>query len=370
MKKRIIISTIAAVLAACATIIGGFAMKNVSLASENEVKDVITVVSPSQRSTVRLDSEKATDFFRHYKFNYGVTFMGQGDVFGMKDLTLKWTCENGAYYNVFIDTTARFTNAEKYTVVKPELTLENLLPETDYYWKVRVTDQSGNQTFSKVYNFKTKGYIRAVNIEGVSNSRDLGGAKTTDGKTLKYGLVYRSANLDVITEKGKKQFAKLGIKTDMDLRGESLTKSPAGENVKIINFQAPWYADGSETSIIGAESYRNAFRDEIKYFANADNYPVIFHCAIGRDRTGTLAVFLQAICGVDRESIIREYEFSYLSEAGSTGENPNAAYFVTGLCNFIEEQEGDSFQAKAINFLKTIGVTDQDVSAIQNIMVG
>lgn len=51
-----------------------------------------------------------------------------------------------------------------------------------------------------------------MDISGVQNMRDLGGLTTTDGKTIKYGIIYRSAHFDSITEKGKEQIKRLGVK--------------------------------------------------------------------------------------------------------------------------------------------------------------
>ena len=63
-------------------------------------------------------------------------------------------------------------------------------------------------------------------MDGVSNTRDIGGYQTVYGY-VKEGLVYRSAKLEAITDKGLETLKnKLGVKTDLDLRGEAEASMP------------------------------------------------------------------------------------------------------------------------------------------------
>jgi len=43
---------------------------------------------------------------------------------------------------------------------------------------------------------------RIIEIEGVINFRDLGGYQTDDGRTVSWGKLYRSAQLDRMSEQG------------------------------------------------------------------------------------------------------------------------------------------------------------------------
>ena len=51
----------------------------------------------------------------------------------------------------------------------------------------------------------------------------------------------------------------------------------------------------------------------ISAFADPNNYPMNFHCAVGRDRTGTTAFLILGLLGVDEETLIREYYSSFFS---------------------------------------------------------
>ena len=370
--KNITRKIIAGALAVVATlgtnaISGGLSVK------ANETADVISVIAPAPKSVVSADNERIADFFNNYTLNYSNKFYGLGENLPMNDVKLEWTCENGKYYIVYIDSSADFSSAEKFVTVKPELTLGYLVPGVDYYWKVKVEKESGEQVFSKVYTFKVQAFVRSIKIDGVSNVRDLGGSVTADGKKVKYGIIYRSAQLEGVTERGKMQAKRLGIKTDLDLRGESSILSPLGENVKRINYNAPWYVDeiNKEVNcgINGDAEYVAAFANEIKTCADPENYPMIFHCSLGRDRTGTLAAMLLAICGVEKENIIREYELSWLSTIACN--NPHIQVSsITKLCNFIEGQEGADFNEKATNYLLAIGVSESEINSIRSILLG
>lgn len=338
--------------------------------SESTTDEVINVILPEQNGEVGMDNEYVSDFFENYVPNYGMKYYAQGEFLPMNGVTLRWECSDAKYYSVFVDTTAAFASAENYTVARPELTLYDLIPGTKYFWKVKVTDADGKRKTSATYSFTPKAYVRTVKIDGVSNVRDLGGAVTTDGRTLKYGVVYRSAILDGVTEKGKREVAKLGIGTDLDLRGKTEEKSPLGEKVKRINVNAPWYAAGKGTfGINGMDEYVQGFVDEIRVCADPENYPMLFHCQIGRDRTGTLAATLLALCGVPKEDIVRDYELSWLSVAGSPVNDRLENKRIDQLMDFYESQSGASLKEKAAGYLISLGITQAEIDSITNILL-
>lgn len=57
-----------------------------------------------------------------------------------------------------------------------------------------------------------------VNIEGIRMFRDIGGYQTTDGRSIRHGLVFRSGEPSKMTLPGQSQFRSLGIKKIFDLR--------------------------------------------------------------------------------------------------------------------------------------------------------
>jgi len=50
--------------------------------------------------------------------------------------------------------------------------------------------------------------------------------------------------------------------------------------------------------------------DSLELIADRNNHPLVFHCRVGKDRTGVLAAMLLAAAGVMDEGIIRDYTLS------------------------------------------------------------
>jgi protein-tyrosine phosphatase len=51
-------------------------------------------------------------------------------------------------------------------------------------------------------------------------------------------------------------------------------------------------------------------RDSLELIADRNNHPLVFHCSVGKDRTGVLAAILLAATGVIDEDIIHDYTLS------------------------------------------------------------
>ncbi|MBR5279543.1 MAG: tyrosine-protein phosphatase [Clostridia bacterium] len=268
-------------------------------------------------------------------------------------------------YTVKISKNAAMTNPKTYQSTANEIEIFNLETGATYYWQV-----TGNGASSPVAMFTTKALPRYLKIDGVRNIRDLGGYVTASGKRIKQGLIYRSANFDSITSQGKTQLIdQIGLKTDLDLRGQSgdVATAPLGDRVQHIQVAIKWYANvfPEEDAKIVAEAF--------KILSKEENYPVAFHCAIGRDRTGTVAVLLLGLLGVDEETAMREYLMSMHSTAGgytpAVHDNLYASMsaFIKGLSAYAKE--GASFQKQVEGYLLKAGVTKDEIKAIRDILL-
>ena len=167
------------------------------------------------------------------------------------------------------------------------------------------------------------------------NFRDLGGLETCDGHRVKKGFFYRGAGLCYFNEEELAEFAKLHVKTVMDLRSKSETRAlpdPPVEGAKIIEHSGltvrgsediDWSPAGMAK--IGGEAmeqldkitgyYKNiAFGNEaFKIMINEvvkGKTPLYFHCATGKDRTGVAAMILLGILDVKEEEIRKDYLLS------------------------------------------------------------
>ena len=181
----------------------------------------------------------------------------------------------------------------------------------------------GQQGDTLVYNPK-----RAVVLEGASNFRDLGGYPTQNGQHVKWGYLYRSADISKLTDADLQILADRHIAAVCDLRGPDEIKT----NPDRMPTGATWYnmPAGSENTrattaaLLGAkpvnrDSMMLAFygrTDHLKakykpmfdqLLALNDDKALLFHCTAGKDRTGVGAALVLSALGVDRATILKDY---------------------------------------------------------------
>ena len=188
-------------------------------------------------------------------------------------------------------------------------------------------------------------------------------------------MIYRSGRLNTsesetlaieITESGIAMMRDtLGIKTEIDLRRVdnneigALTSSPLGESVSYVSAPMDWSVDNMILDNI----------DEIKHvfsvLADEDNYPIVYHCNIGTDRTGMFAFLVHALLGVSEEDLYRDYLFSNFGLIGGTRGylNLRRTHLRT-----VEKYEGETLSEKTRNCLVTLGVPAEHLDAVVRIM--
>jgi protein-tyrosine phosphatase len=185
----------------------------------------------------------------------------------------------------------------------------------------------------KLESEKTKGFYvapRGIKLEGAHNFRDMGGYPTKNGKQVKWGKIYRSADISKLTDADVEIMSDLNIKMVCDLRGDKEVELapdrlpegtkrvhlPAGsENTGGANSYAkymknPNSADSLLKSFYGrtdhlGKKYKPMF-DEL--FALKPDHALLFHCTAGKDRTGVGAALILFALGVDEASIYQDYE--------------------------------------------------------------
>lgn len=329
--------------------------------------DFIQAVAPAQGANVSLANDVVDDYYKNYEKCYAEKYFDNGDQYFMKPLVLTWKSKQPAlYYTVKLSRTKDLSAVDYSTVTtETEITVDpvELYVACTYYWQVRA-EFSDRSVRSRVFSFRVEDTIRTIELEGVSNTRDLGGVVTESGKRVKQGIVYRGARLDEITERGKEQAKRYGFRTDLDLRGvgEGVQNPLALENY--IQISAPFYNGCLEPS------NWTALAAELRVFADASNFPVYFHCSVGRDRTGSLAFLLYGLLGVSELDIYRDYEFSVLSTMGCLDKTP-VADLVTGHMNYLVSHiklysTGASLRENCEKFLLDVGVTADELRRIKD----
>lgn len=175
---------------------------------------------------------------------------------------------------------------------------------------------------------------RKISVDGMDNLRDIGGYKTVDGKTVKWGYLYRSDQFSKLTPKGYRQFEKLNIGHIFDLRDDSEVAKkpdPAIDGIVYRHTEIPTSAKPTEKPS-NAEQAIKMFSDPnmLNYWPEANSYMVddkkaqqsvreifmttlnsdkaiVWHCAGGKDRTGFVSALLLASLGVPQQTIVDDY---------------------------------------------------------------
>lgn len=184
-------------------------------------------------------------------------------------------------------------------------------PSATYYYEV--TDATGAR--AQLGTIKTAADpLRVITVGGARNVRDLGGWKTVDGYTVRYGMLYRGAKLNDINDGGKQTLSReLKVKTELDLRQSSETEGQTGcafdGEYKLINITQ------YDLALNDANS-RSGFKKIIELLADESNYPVYFHCRAGADRTGTLAYLINGLLGVSYEDLTKDFELTSFGGQG------------------------------------------------------
>jgi protein-tyrosine phosphatase len=184
---------------------------------------------------------------------------------------------------------------------------------------VIITQVSYSQDTTIVYSPK-----RQVKLEGGSNFRDLGGYPTNENKHVKWGHIYRSADISKMTDNDLKTIGNLHLGTVCDLRGPDELKTnpdrlpdgityinlPAGsESVKASTNYATMNRDSMMLSFYTRTDHLKAKYQPVfeQLLAIHDGKGLMFHCTAGKDRTGVGAALILSALGVPRVYIVADY---------------------------------------------------------------
>ena len=186
---------------------------------------------------------------------------------------------------------------------------------------------------------------QSIGLSGVGNARELGGYSATDGKTVKHGVLLRTAALANATSE---DIAKLqntyhlaviaDLRMTLEVQPAPDPEIPGAKNLhlKIIDEEAMQksiaeaQAEGLDLSnklnllkaaiksgILndqmyifflsrkqGKESYGKMFQELLTL---PEGRSLLFHCTQGKDRTGCAAVLILSALGVDENTIMDDF---------------------------------------------------------------
>ena len=227
---------------------------------------------------------------------------------------------------------------------------------------------------------------RFVHLGNVQNMRDFDGLKTQDGKTFRSGMLFRSGGLNgnarqrpvtnelgkvsrryfgrgaVLLDKDAIEYAtkKLGLRTDLDLRGPGecnyMVASPLGTGVRWVRTSFQPYA-----ALFTPEG-KAAFAEAFAVLLDETNYPLVFHCISGADRTGTLAFIIEALCGVSDADMLLDWEITVFSTRNMGFAHPER---YDRLIEGFMKYPGATMREKVEAFVIEQGFTREEIDRLR-----
>ncbi len=173
---------------------------------------------------------------------------------------------------------------------------------------------------------------RKLAMDGADNFRDLGGYRTADGHTVKWGLVYRSDSLADLSDEDLQFMQRLAIKQVVDFRTafektedpdrlpigvnyveraievegtavEELFKKIAAGDVEDLN--AVQLMENANRSFV--TDYQHVYGPHLKSLLIDANLPSVAHCTGGKDRAGFAAAITLLALGVPEQTVIEDF---------------------------------------------------------------
>lgn len=248
------------------------------------------------------------------------------------------------------------------------------------------------------------------------NLRDLGGIRTSDGRQIRHGMLYRSSYLYKLSESDAELLHdRIGLTTVVDLRSPSELaekKDTVPKDVRYVHL--PPLNDEQNPSVnrhnrlgilrgimakeggakkhlsdiyrlmITQEASLDAFRQLLDLISDKQNSAVLWHCTQGKDRTGVATAVVLMALGVERDEIMRDYMLTnrscffknlmiFIGVSIATF-SIHTAYSLNLLLSarrfFLEAafDEIDSVYGGSDSFLrKGLGLTDGDIKKLRDI---
>ena len=199
--------------------------------------------------------------------------------------------------------------------------------------------------------------VRWINSR-TSNMRDLGGW-SCDGGKVKYGLLYRSGELNAQDE--DLFINELGINTECDLTADGVPAFPG--KMRFIG-----HTSYAMYSLANTEAWRVNLRGIFEAVRYGD--PVVFHCSMGADRTGTLACVLEALLGVSQSNLDKDYELtSFYALRARNGNYQGGTTDWAHLIGQLLALSGETIRDKAVTFVLSLGFTAAEINAYRRAMI-
>jgi protein-tyrosine phosphatase len=244
---------------------------------------------------------------------------------------------------------------------------------------------------------------RHLGLERTYNTRDIGGYPTEDGGTTRWKVFLRSDNMHDLSSADQDALIDFGIRTVVDLRTTWETKTTPNVFANSDRTRYVWHniigderTSSTQEVVTGVPSdkIQRAYtswldhrQDQIgatlSTLAEPDTGSAIYHCAVGKDRTGVISALLLDIAGVSRQTIAEDYGLTgrylhqrNLDSATDNGETPLATWqlYQAEFCppeGMIKTlQHLDDNYGGVLPYLETIGLDTAQIGVLREALKG
>ena len=172
--------------------------------------------------------------------------------------------------------------------------------------------------------------MKDIMTKGLRNFRDIGGVNSSEGYTVRKGMIYRS---DALCNLSDEDFENLqnkchislvvDLRTDVERGERPDVETDRWEYIHLPLFHESVIGVTYESGLMGimdnipdiAEIYERMLSDPScilqlkRIIEEIINYEgvVVYHCTAGKDRTGIVTMLLYGLLGVSEEDIIKDY---------------------------------------------------------------
>ena len=171
-------------------------------------------------------------------------------------------------------------------------------------------------------------------FEGGNNFRELGGYLADEGKTIKWGQIFRGIPTALLSsDADRKLLDSLNLRLILDLRSEEeAAKQPdyVPDGARLVRICGLCHPDGTEIAFSPADKekllkgrldedhnmadamyeqmlFGNKAFKELFRALEAGETPILFHCSAGKDRTGVAAMLILLALGASEEVIAKDF---------------------------------------------------------------
>jgi len=204
----------------------------------------------------------------------------------------------------------------------------------DFVVNIPTNDSIGRSFFRLKVDKTNSGIIsnRVFRMDSIQNFRDAGGYFTTEREQVKWGKLYRSGELSEISRKDKNVLDALQIKTIIDFRDHEeillypdvyqtknmihlpmVTGNRAYVREQILNgtfYRGDAILFTQDTYKVLIDDFGAEYARFFDILCDENNYPILFHGYLGKDRVGLATYFLLLALGVSNDSNEDDYLMS------------------------------------------------------------